>query len=35
MAESGDKTAGIDFEEALRLFVGIHFNVLVGELLVL
>jgi len=35
VAESGDETTGVDFEETLRLLVGIHFNVLVGELLVL
>lgn len=35
MADGGDEAAGVDVEEGLGFLVGVDFDVLVGELLVL
>jgi len=35
VAEGGDETARVDVEEGLRFLVGVDFDVLVGDLLVL
>jgi len=35
VAEGGDETAGVHVEKGLGLFVGVDFDVLVGDLLVL
>jgi hypothetical protein len=35
VADCGDKTAWVDFEERLRFLVRVYFDVLVGDVLVL